>query len=230
MGTLKGDVKEVVTATGPIILVVLLMQVFVLGSPLEDVLLFIVTAAMVMAGFAMFLFGVRWGMLPIGEAVGSEMPQRGSLLFVIGVMFIISFLVTIAEPDVRVLASLVESVSEGMFDRNQLMFVIGVGVGFFMVVAALRTLFGVSTKKLLLVGYAIVIALSFFTPDEFLAISFDASGVTTGPMTVPIILSLGVGISAVLSERRDLSNTFGYIGLASIGPIIGVMLMGVFLT
>ncbi len=227
---MKGDIKEVVTATGPIILVVLLMQVFVLGSPLEDVLLFIVTAAMVMAGFAMFLFGVRWGMLPIGEAVGSEMPQRGSLLFVIGVMFIISFLVTIAEPDVRVLASLVESVSEGMFDRNQLMFVIGVGVGFFMVVAALRTLFGVSTKKLLLVGYAIVIALSFFTPDEFLAISFDASGVTTGPMTVPIILSLGVGISAVLSERRDLSNTFGYIGLASIGPIIGVMLMGVFLT
>jgi len=219
----------VVTATGPIILVVLLMQVFVLGSPLDEILLFIGTALMVMAGFTMFLIGVRWGMLPIGEAVGAEMPQRGSLVFVIVVMFILSFLVTIAEPDVRVLASLVESVSAGMLDRNQLMFVIGVGVGFFMVVSALRTLFGVSIKKLLAVGYSVVIGLSFFTPEEFLAISFDAGGVTTGPMTVPIILSLGVGISAVLSDRRDLSNTFGFIGLASIGPIIGVMLMGVFL-
>ncbi len=229
METLREDTREVVTATGPIILVVLLMQVFVLGSPLDEILLFIGTALMVMAGFTMFLIGVRWGMLPIGEAVGAEMPQRGSLVFVIVVMFILSFLVTIAEPDVRVLASLVESVSAGMLDRNQLMFVIGVGVGFFMVVSALRTLFGVSIKKLLAVGYSVVIGLSFFTPEEFLAISFDAGGVTTGPMTVPIILSLGVGISAVLSDRRDLSNTFGFIGLASIGPIIGVMLMGVFL-
>ena len=229
METLREDTREVVTATGPIILVVLLMQVFVLGSPLDEILLFIGTALMVMAGFTMFLIGVRWGMLPIGEAVGAEMPQRGSLVFVIVVMFILSFLVTIAEPDVRVLASLVESVSAGMLDRNQLMFVIGVGVGFFMVVSALRTLFGVSIKKLLAVGYSVVIGLSFFTPEEFLAISFDAGGVTTGPMTVPILLSLGVGISAVLSDRRDLSNTFGFIGLASIGPIIGVMLMGVFL-
>lgn len=229
MSTFKEDSKETLMATLPIISVVLAMQIFVLRSPIEDVLLFIGTAIMVVVGFTLFLVGVRWGMLPIGEAVGAEMPQQGSLPFVIVVMFTLSFLVTIAEPDVRVLASLVESVSAGMLDRTQFIFVIGFGVAFFMVVSALRTLYGVSIKKLLAVGYSIVIALSFITPAEFLAVSFDAGGVTTGPMTVPIILSLGVGISAVLSGRRDLSNTFGFIGLASIGPIIGVMLMGVFL-
>lgn len=229
MSTFKEDSKETLMATLPIISVVLAMQIFVLRSPIEDVLLFIGTAIMVVVGFTLFLVGVRWGLLPIGEAVGAEMPQRGSLPFVIVVMFTLSFLVTIAEPDVRVLASLVESVSAGMLDRTQFIFVIGFGVAFFMVVSALRTLYGVSIKKLLAVGYSIVIALSFITPAEFLAVSFDAGGVTTGPMTVPIILSLGVGISAVLSGRRDLSNTFGFIGLASIGPIIGVMLMGVFL-
>lgn len=229
MSTTKDEAKDVLTATLPIISVVLFMQIFVLQSPLDEILLFIGTALMVIAGFTMFLVGVQWGMLPIGEAVGAEMPQRGSILFVIVVMFVLSFLVTIAEPDVRVLASLVESVSAGMLDRTQLMFVIGFGVGFFMVVSALRTIMGVSIKKLLAAGYGTVLLLSFFTPEDFLAISFDAGGVTTGPMTVPIILSLGVGISAVLSGRRDLSNTFGFIGLASIGPIIGVMLMGVFL-
>ena len=229
MSTTKEEAKDVLTATLPIISVVLFMQIFVLHSPLDEILLFIGTAIMVIVGFTMFLVGVQWGMLPIGEAVGAEMPQRGSILFVIVVMFAISFLVTIAEPDVRVLASLVDSVSEGMLDRTQLMFVIGFGVAFFMVVSALRVMLGVSIKKLLAVGYGTVLLLSFFTPEDFLAISFDAGGVTTGPMTVPIILSLGVGLSAVLSGRRDLSNTFGFIGLASIGPIIGVMLMGVFL-
>ncbi len=229
ISTTKEEAKDVLTATLPIISVVLFMQIFVLQSPLDEILLFIGTAIMVIAGFTLFLVGVQWGMLPIGEAVGAEIPQRGSILFVIVVMFVISFLVTIAEPDVRVLASLVDSVSEGMLDRTQLMFVIGFGVAFFMVVSALRTIFGVSIKKLLAAGYGTVLLLSFFTPEDFLAISFDAGGVTTGPMTVPIILSLGVGISAVLAGRRDLSNTFGFIGLASIGPIIGVMLMGVFL-
>ncbi len=229
LSTTKEEAKDVLTATLPIISVVLFMQIFVLHSPLDEILLFIGTAIMVIVGFTMFLVGVQWGMLPIGEAVGAEMPQRGSILFVIVVMFVISFLVTIAEPDVRVLASLVDSVSEGMLDRTQLMFVIGFGVAFFMVVSALRVILGVSIKKLLAVGYGTVLLLSFFTPEDFLAISFDAGGVTTGPMTVPIILSLGVGLSAVLSGRRDLSNTFGFIGLASIGPIIGVMLMGVFL-
>lgn len=229
MSSLRDDGQETLKATAPIICVVLAMQIFVLHSPIDEILLFIGTSAMVVCGFTLFLIGVRWGMLPMGEAVGSEMPQRGSLLFVIVIMFTLSFLVTIAEPDVRVLASLVESVSAGMLDRTQLMFVIGFGVGFFMVVSALRTIMGVSIKKLLAVGYGTVIALSFITPAEFLAISFDAGGVTTGPMTVPIILSLGVGISAVLSDGNDVSNTFGFIGLASIGPIIGVMLMGVFL-
>ncbi|MDI3482690.1 MAG: hypothetical protein PWQ88_561 [Candidatus Methanomethylophilaceae archaeon] len=229
MVSIPDAAKETLSATSPIIAIVLLMQIFILKSPPGEILLFLGAAIMVIAGFILFLIGVRLGMLPIGEAVGSEMSARGSLLFIAVMMFVLSFLVTIAEPDVRVLTTLVDSVSAGMLDRNLLIFVIGFGVSFFMVVSALRTLYGISIKKVLLISYLMVIILSFFTPSEFLAISFDAGGVTTGPMAVPVILSLGVGITSVLSQRTDISNTFGFIGLASVGPILGIMLMGVFL-
>ncbi|HIJ00444.1 MAG TPA: DUF1538 domain-containing protein [Candidatus Methanomethylophilaceae archaeon] len=229
MVSIPDAAKETLSATSPIIAIVLLMQIFILKSPPGEILWFLGAAIMVIAGFILFLIGVRLGMLPIGEAVGSEMSARGSLLFIAVMMFVLSFLVTIAEPDVRVLTTLVDSVSAGMLDRNLLIFVIGFGVSFFMVVSALRTLYGISIKKVLLISYLMVIILSFFTPSEFLAISFDAGGVTTGPMAVPVILSLGAGITSVLSQRTDISNTFGFIGLAPVGPILGIMLMGVFL-
>jgi hypothetical protein len=107
--------------------------------------------------------------------------------------------------------------------------VIAIGVGIFIVFSILRILLGVSIKWMLAIGYISVIALSFFTPAEFLAISFDAGGVTTGPMTVPVILSLGTGITSVLSDRNSISDSFGLIGLASIGPIMTMMLLGVLL-
>jgi hypothetical protein len=134
-----------------------------------------------------------------------------------------------AEPDVRVLASLFQDVSDGSLDNNLLVMVIAIGVGIFIVFSILRILLGVSIKWMLAIGYISVIALSFFTPAEFLAISFDAGGVTTGPMTVPVILSLGTGITSVLSDRNSISDSFGLIGLASIGPIMTMMLLGVLL-
>jgi hypothetical protein len=225
----RKEFKEVLGATAPVILLILAMLILVMGADPGTVLKFITSAVVLIFGFTLFLIGVKYGMLPVGESIGSELPQHRSLLFILGVAFLLSLLVTMAEPDVRVLASLFQDVSDGSLDNNLLVMVIAIGVGIFIVFSILRILLGVSIKWMLAIGYISVIALSFFTPAEFLAISFDAGGVTTGPMTVPVILSLGTGITSVLSDRNSISDSFGLIGLASIGPIMTMMLLGVLL-
>lgn len=225
----KDALMETVQSIAPITFIVLLIQILMIGSPLENIATFVLGALMVAIGFSFFLMGVKLGMLPIGEAIGGELPKRGSILFLVAVTFAISFLVTVAEPDVRVLTSVINSVSTDAISRNALLFAVAFGVGIFMVLSMLRIIYNVPIKYLYAASYLLVILLSFFTPPEFLAISFDAGGVTTGPMTVPVILALGIGVSTVMAGRSPLADGFGLIGFASIGPILGVMLLGVLL-
>jgi len=223
----KETFKEVLQAILPICIVILLLQVFLLGASVAEVLEFIFGAAMVIVGIALFLIGVKIGLLPMGEAIGAEMPKSGSLLIIVAVAFFFGFLTTVAEPDVRVLTMMIDSVSGGGIAQTPTILVIAVGVGFFVATAILRIIYRIPIMHLLSAGYGGVILLSFITPPEFLPIAFDAGGVTTGPITVPFILALGVGVTSVLGGRSALSDGFGLIGLASIGPILGVMLMGV---
>ncbi|MDD3398279.1 MAG: DUF1538 domain-containing protein [Candidatus Methanomethylophilaceae archaeon] len=225
----RKEFKEVLGATTPVILFILATLVLVMGAETETIILFISSSIMLVIGFTLFLLGVKLGMLPVGESIGSELPQHRSLFFILGVAFLLSLLVTMAEPDVRVLANLFDNVSGGSLDNNILVVVIAIGVAFFIVISILRILLGVPIKWILGIGYLSIILLSFLTPAEFLAISFDSGGVTTGPMTVPVILSLGTGITSVLSNRKSISDSFGLIGLASIGPILTMMLLGVLL-
>jgi hypothetical protein len=225
----KDALKETVQSIAPITFIVLLIQILLIGSPPERIATFVLGALMVAIGFSFFLMGVKLGMLPIGEAIGGELPKRGSILFLVAVTFAISFLVTVAEPDVRVLTSVINSVSADAISRNALIFAVAFGVGIFMVLSMLRIIYNVPIKYLYAASYLLVILLSFFTPPEYLSISFDSGGVTTGPMTVPVILALGIGVSTVMAGRSPLADGFGLIGFASIGPILGVMLLGVFL-
>lgn len=220
--------REVFTSVFPITLTVLILQVVLIGSTLQEIGTFLLSAVMVGLGFSLFLMGVKIGMLPMGESIGADLPKHGSIIFIIVATFSLSFLVTIAEPDVRVLTSVIDSVSAEEISRSGLIFVIAFGVAFFMVVSMLRIIYNVSLRYLFGAGYLLVIITSQFVSPQYLAISYDAGGVTTGPMTVPVILALGLGISAVLGGRSALSDGFGFIGLASIGPILGVMLLGVF--
>jgi hypothetical protein len=165
----------------------------------------------------------------MGEAIGGELAKHGSVLFLVLVTFVISFLATLAEPDVRVLTSMITSVSGEVISRVALLVSIAFGVGIFVVLSMLRIVYGVPIKYLYAGSYLLVIALSFLTPPDYLAISFDSGGVTTGPMTVPLILALGTGVASVMAGRSALSDGFGLIGFASIGPILGVMLLGVLL-
>lgn len=220
--------REVFTSVFPITLTVLILQVVLIGSTMQEIGTFLLSAVMVGLGFSLFLMGVKIGMLPMGESIGADLPKHGSIIFIIVATFFLSFLVTIAEPDVRVLTSVIDSVSGEEISKSGLIFVIAFGVAFFMVVSMLRIIYNVSLRYLFAASYLLVIITSQFVSPQYLAISYDAGGVTTGPMTVPVILALGLGISAVLGGRSALSDGFGFIGLASIGPILGVMLLGVF--
>lgn len=224
MGSLKVTFKEVLFSTLPIALIVLILQIALLRPSFSDVALFAGCVILVLIGFTIFLYGVDWGINILGEWMGSEISRRKSRLFMILIVSVISFLVTVAEPDVGVFASQVTSLFTSL-NRSALVYSIAIGVAAFLIIAACRIVFKLSMRLIITIGYAAVILLALFTPTEFLGIAFDSGGVTTGPMTVPILLSLGIGICSTGAFRNELDG-YGMIGLASIGPIIALLIFG----
>ncbi len=222
----KEGLTEVVQAVLPITGVVILLQVLLISMPWEEFARFLFGVLLVMAGLLFFLQGVKIGLLPMGEAIGAELPKRGSMVFLLFFAYILGFTVTMAEPDVWVLASYVDTVSEGMVSRYILVLFVAIGVSIFVTLAMLRIVLNIPIAYIFAGGYALILILSYFTPADFVPISFDAGGVTTGPVTVPFILALGLGVTAVLGGRSSFSDGFGLIGLASIGPVLSVMILG----
>ena len=182
---------------------------------------------LVCAGLILFLLGVRLGLLPLGEQVGAALPKTGKAGLVIFFGFLLGFVVTVAEPDVRVLATQVDFVSAGAVSKNILIYTVALGVAIFVGLAMLRIMSGIPLPVLLVGGYVLIFVLSMFTPPHFVPISFDAGGVTTGPMTVPFILALGVGVASVMRGKSVSADGFGLVALASIGPVLAVLLLGV---
>lgn len=166
-----------------------------------------------------FTLGAEMSMTPMGERVGSAMTKSRSLPKMIVIGFILGFIITISEPDLQVLANQVPSVPNLV-----LILSVAAGVGAFLVIALLRMLFSMALPPLLVTLYAIVFVLAAFVPKDFLAVAFDSGGVTTGPMTVPFIMALGVGISAIRSDRHAADDSFGLVALCSIGPILAVLI------
>ncbi len=224
---LKETLHEVVLAVLPVTIVILIIQFVLVPFPIELLIHFIGGAVMVMLGLALFLLGVNMGLLPVGELIGKALTLKGKLWIVLFFGFVIGFVVTVAEPDVQILAMQVDSVSDGEIAKNLLIATVALGVGIFVALSLARIIYNVPLIYLLLGGYLTVFLLSFFSSPIFIPVSLDAGGVTTGPMTVPFILSLGVGVSAVTKSRKGSNDTFGLVALASIGPILAVLIMGV---
>jgi len=224
---LKNYLLEVAKTIGPIIIFVIILHFLIIRMPTEILLKFFLGALMVVVGLNLFLKGISISILPIGEKIGSTIPKRHSVIIVLIVGFIVGFAITIAEPDVRVLASQVDLVSDGGINRHILSTFIGIGIGLFLLIALIRIFKNIPIIYILFSGYLIILALSFFVPPEFIPVSFDAGGVTTGPLTVPFIMSLGIGLVSILGGKSRLSDGFGLIGIASIGPVITVMILGV---
>jgi len=222
--TIKKELLNVIQSVSPVSIVVLFFLTFISKS---DIPRFIIGSIMVIIGITLFLLGINLGFLPFGEAVGSELPMKSSLVFIAILTFAIGVIATIAEPGVRVLINRVDYVSGSSIPQSILFLSIGIGMGTFLSLAVLRIIYGINYAYLFTIGYIFIISLSFFTSPSFVAIAFDAGGVTTGLVTVPIILSIGIGVSSVLGGKSALSDGFGLVGLSSMGPIISIMILGV---
>ncbi|MFU8819240.1 MAG: DUF1538 domain-containing protein [Desulfurivibrio sp.] len=228
MQDIKETVQEVFWAVLPITAVVFILQFTLIWLPLPIFLQFLAGLAMVSVGLTLFLWGVQVAMLPIGELIGAALPKMGKAWLVVFFGVLLGFAATVAEPDVRVLAMQVDQVSAGDISKNLLIYTVAIGVAFFVGLAMLRIILSIPITWLLVAGYALVFLLASFTPAHFVPVSFDAGGVTTGPMTVPFILALGVGVASVLGGKNASTDGFGLVALASIGPILAVLLLGVF--
>ncbi|HPZ00472.1 MAG TPA: DUF1538 domain-containing protein, partial [Clostridiales bacterium] len=207
----------------PIVAIVLLFCLTVSPISTDLMLCFLIGTVLIILGMALFSLGADTAMTPIGNRIGTALTKSRSLPLILIVSFIIGFAVTVAEPDLQVLAATVPHI-----DSNVLLITVGAGVGFFLSVCMFRILEGIKLRWLLLGFYALVFALAAFSDPNFLSIAFDSGGVTTGPMTVPFILALGVGVSHIRSDRNAESDSFGLVALCSIGPILSVLLLGFF--
>ncbi|MBO5057459.1 MAG: DUF1538 domain-containing protein [Lachnospiraceae bacterium] len=217
----KEKLKETLKAVFPIIAIVLLLCFTIAPISPSILLAFLIGAVLLIVGMLLFSIGAELSMTPMGERVGTTMTKSKNLFVMILVSFTLGFIITISEPDLQVLAQQVPSVPNMV-----LILAVAAGVGCFLVIALLRMLFGVALSHLLLVFYAVVFILAYFVPEDFLSVAFDSGGVTTGPMTVPFIMALGVGISAIRSDKHAADDSFGLVSLCSIGPIIAVLILG----
>jgi len=220
----KVQLMDVGKTTLPISALIIGLYSMFLDPSASEFAVALLCCAFVIMGFSLFLYGVDIGVIPMGIAIGSEMPKRKSMFFMIVMLFIIGMTVTLAEPDVSVFSNTVSEVYSSV-QFWPLMLAISMGVGAFLVIAALKIVFDISLRILLTVGYIIVIILALIVPETFVGIAFDAGGVTTGAMTLPVILAMGMGICMIISTRSSMSG-FGMVGLASIGPIIFVLSYG----
>ncbi len=218
---LSAKLKEALKAVVPIIGIVLLLSFSIAPIPPSILLLFLFGAVLLVAGMMFFTLGAELSMTPMGEKIGTRMANSRHIGVVLLLCFILGFVITVSEPDLQVLAEQVPSIP----NRILIMSVAG-GVGLFLVVVMLRMLLSKSLSALLIVFYSIVFVFAFFIPKDFLTVAFDSGGVTTGPMTVPFIMALGVGFAAVRSDRHAEDDSFGLVALCSVGPIFAVLLLG----
>ena len=212
--------REALNAVLPIVGIVLLLAVTVAPIPNSILVAYLFGGVLLIVGMMFFSLGAELAMEPMGQHMGARLTKTRKLQLILPVGFLLGVLITVSEPDLQVLANQVQSIPNSV-----LIFAVGLGVGLFLVVALLRILFGIRLRTILLAFYILVFALVFFAPADFLAVAFDSGGVTTGPMTVPFIMAFGVGISAIRSDDKASSDSFGLISLCSVGPIIAVLIL-----
>ncbi len=222
--------KEVLVSGVPIIIIVLVLHFSV--SPLDFSIFygFLIGAVLVILGLTVFLFGIDQGIEPIGRNVGNVITKSNSYAVLITASLILGFFISYAEPDLQILAKQINSITSGQMDNTLLVVVVSVGIGVMMTLGMLRILKDIRLKYVFTGAYALILVLSFFSTSDFLAIAFDASGATTGAITVPFILALAAGISSLKKDSKmSEADSFGLVGISSTGAILGVLITSIFL-
>ena len=229
MKELWSKIKEALVSALPITAIVYLMSLTPwFDFSVVELITFTIGAVMLILGIGLFNLGADLAMTPMGTHVGSGLSKQRKLGLLLAVCFVLGMLITIAEPDLQVLAAQVSAVMNG----TVLVYAVGLGVGAFLVFAVLRIVFRKHLGNMLTLFYMLLFALSLLLVvrgnESLLPLSFDSGGVTTGPITVPFIMALGVGVSTILGDPKSQDNSFGLVALCSIGPILAVMTLGIF--
>lgn len=218
---IKRKLTESLHSILPIALIVIVLSFTLTPMDPGHLLVFLIGSLFLVVGMALFNLGAEMSMQPLGVKIGSTVAQSGKVWLIAFVAFVIGIIITVSEPDLQILA---EQVSE--IDNLVLILTVSVGVGIFLAIALLRIVFGVPLNVILAVFYVTAFIIAFFLPAGFQPMSFDSGGVTTGPMTVPFIMSLGAGVSAARISKSGRDDSFGITALCSIGPIIAVLVLG----
>ena len=219
---LREKIRESLQAVVPVTAIVLLLCVTITPMPPDTLLLFLTGAGLLILGMGFFTLGADLAMIPIGEHLGTRLAKGKKVVLIALACFAIGGIITVAEPDLQVLAQQTPGVPD-----LTLILTVAVGVGIFLASAFLRMVLKIRLSILLLIGYGAVFLLSIFVPNEFVAVAFDAGGVTTGPITVPFIMAFGIGLAALRNDGDAESDSFGMVALCSIGPILSVLLLGI---
>ncbi len=219
---IKFKIKESFSSIMPITLIVLLLSISLVNMQSGTFMSFVVGAIFLIVGMALFGIGADLSMLTIGSKLGKRIAQSKNIWIIAFISLIIGIIVTVSEPDLSILANQVNGVQNMV-----LILTVSVGVGIFLCFAVLRIIFKIPLNIMLIILYTVIFVLTFFVPKSFIAVSFDAGGVTTGPMTVPFIMSLGVGIASISSSKGSQDDSFGLVALCSVGPILSTMILGI---
>ncbi len=216
----KSNLQESFRTIMPIVLIVVAISIFFPITP-SLLIAFVISSFLLIIGSALFTFGADISMMMIGEKIGNSLVKSKKILIILLVSFIIGAVVTIAEPDLRVLAEQLISIPS-----ITLILTISIGVGISLLLSSVRSIYGWDLNKMLFIGYTIVLIFMFFIPQEFVPVAFDSGGITTGTISLPFIMTLGLGLVANRTDNKAQESGFGLISLCSVGPIIMVMLLG----
>lgn len=220
---LREKIMESLSSVLPITAIVLLLSITISPISSGTLVLFLFGAVLLVFGMGLFTLGADLAMTPMGEGMGIEMSKSRKAFIPIIIGFAFGVIITLAEPDLQVLAEQVPAIPNMV-----LTLAVAIGVGIFMMIAICRILFKIPLNILLIIFYSVVFLVTIFTPGTFIPVSFDSGGVTTGPITVPFIMALGVGLAALSSDKNSQENSFGLVALCSIGPVLSVLLLGIF--
>ena len=214
--------KEAAASVLPVSAIVAVLCLVLVPVDVGLMLSFLFGSALLILGMGMFTLGAEVSMTRIGNLIGARMTKSKKLWFILVVSLLLGIAITMAEPDLQVLAANVPAL-----DKTALILTVSVGVGLFLVLCMVRILFRISLRRLLIICYALVFLGAFLSERGMLSVAFDSGGVTTGPMTVPFIMALGVGVASIRSDENAKSDSFGLVALCSIGPVLAVMLLGI---
>ena len=218
---LAEKLKEAAASVLPVTAIVAVLCLALVRVDVGLMLSFLLGSGLLILGMGLFTLGAELSMSRIGDLIGAKMTKSRKLWFILAVSFLLGVAITMAEPDLQVLATNVPAI-----DKTVLIVTVSVGVGLFLMLCMVRILFSVSLRLLLIVFYALLFLGAFLSDAGFLSVAFDSGGVTTGPMTVPFIMALGVGVASIRSDENAKADSFGLVALCSIGPVMAVMLLG----